>query len=143
SHIAHDCVLGDHIVMSGHNALAGHVLVGDHAVIAWGCGVHQFCRIGTYGMASACSKNVKDIPPYMIAEGVPAEVRAINKIAMERAGFAQPAVERISRLYRIFYRDGLNRTQAIEKIRATPDLIDSDEGRIIVDFYTSTTRGVA
>lgn len=88
SHIAHDCILGDHIVMSGHGALAGHIPVGDHALIAWGSGVHQFCRIGAHAMVSACSKAVKDVPPYMIVEGTPAEVRAINKVGMERRGFS-------------------------------------------------------
>ncbi|MDR2862843.1 MAG: acyl-ACP--UDP-N-acetylglucosamine O-acyltransferase [Puniceicoccales bacterium] len=143
SHIAHDCILGDHIVMSGQNALAGHVTVSDHAIIAWGCGIHQFCRVGQHAMVGGMSRNVKDIPPYMITEGVPAEVRAVNKVGLERNGFPQEAILRIGRLHRILYRDGLNRSQALDKIRDTPDLANSSEGRIILEFYATTQRGVA
>jgi len=142
SHVAHDCVLGDHIVMSGQNALAGHVVVGDHAVVAWGVGVHQFCRIGCYAMAGAMSRNTRDVPPYMITEGVPAEVRAVNKVNLERNGFTREQITRIGRAYRIFYRDGLNRTQALEKIRATADLFESPEVRNLVGFYETSARGV-
>ncbi|MDR0535517.1 MAG: acyl-ACP--UDP-N-acetylglucosamine O-acyltransferase [Puniceicoccales bacterium] len=143
SHIAHDCVLGDGIVMSGHNALAGHVTVGDHAIVAWGCGIHQFCRVGTFAMVGAMSRNSKDAPPYMIVEGEPAEVRAVNKVGLERRGFEQEAIHRIGRMFRILYRENLNRSQAIEKIAASPDLANSPEGREIIRFYTTTTRGVA
>ncbi|MDR2512282.1 MAG: acyl-ACP--UDP-N-acetylglucosamine O-acyltransferase [Puniceicoccales bacterium] len=143
SHIAHDCILGNHIVMSGHCALAGHVIVGDHAVIAWGCGIHQFCRVGSYGMASACSKNVKDIPPYMIAEGSPAEVRAINKIGLARHGFSTETITEIGRAYRFLYHEGLNRTQALEKIQALPGFSQKRELQILVKFYKTSKRGVA
>ena len=143
SHIAHDCILGNDIVMSGHNALAGHVPVGDHAVIAWGCGVHQFCRIGAYAMLGAMSRSVKDVPPYMITEGEPAEVRAVNKVGLERRGFSPGVIQRIGRLFRILYRDGLNRSQALEKIRSTPELFETTEGREIVCFYETTKRGVS
>jgi UDP-N-acetylglucosamine acyltransferase len=143
SHVAHDCVLGDHIVMSGHNALAGHVTVGDHAVIAWGAGVHQYCRIGEYAMVGGMSRNTKDIPPYMITEGVPAEVRAVNKVNLERNSFTHEQIMRIGRIHRIFYRDGLNRTQALEKLRASNDLMETREGQILAAFYADSQRSVA
>ncbi|MDR1817738.1 MAG: acyl-ACP--UDP-N-acetylglucosamine O-acyltransferase [Puniceicoccales bacterium] len=143
SHVAHDCALGDHIVMSGQNALAGHVTVGDHAVIAWGAGVHQYCRVGCYAMVGGMSRNTKDIPPYMITEGVPAVVRAVNKVNLERNGFTPEQITRIGRAHRIFYRDGLNRTQALEKLKTTPDLMESPEVRNIVAFYETSERGVA
>ncbi|MDR1496832.1 MAG: acyl-ACP--UDP-N-acetylglucosamine O-acyltransferase [Puniceicoccales bacterium] len=143
AHIAHDCALGNNIVMSGHNALAGHVTVGDHALIAWGCGVHQFCRIGTHAMTGAMSKTVKDIPPYMIAEGDPATIRSVNKVGLERNGFAHDAILRTGRLHRILYRDGLNRTQALEKIRATPELAQTPEALALLAFHENTKRGVA
>ena len=143
SHIAHDCQLGSHIVMSGHNALAGHVHVHDHAVIAWGSGVHQYCRIGAHAMASACSKNVKDIPPYMIAEGNPARVRAINKVGLERNGLPPETIERVKKLFRILYLGKLNHTQALEKIIATPDLATTPEALALLDFCRATLRGIA
>ena len=142
THIAHDCVLGDHIVMSGHSALAGHIHVGDHAVIAWGNGVHQFCRIGAHSMIAACSRTSQDIPPFMIAEGEPTEVRMINKVGLERRGFSPEEIAIISKLYRTIYRSGLNRTQALEKIRSDEVLFASPHTQKLVAFYESSKRGV-
>ena len=120
SHIAHDCIIADRLVMSSHSALAGHVVVGDHVVVGWGVGVHQFCRLGAHVMVGACSKVVQDIPPYMIADGNPAEVRTINKVGLERRGFTAEQVELIRGMYRLFYRQGLNRSQAVDQLRAHP-----------------------
>ena len=102
--------------MSSHSALGGHVLIGDWVNIGWGVGVHQFCRIGDYAMAGACSKIVQDIPPYMIADGNPAEIRTINKIGMERRKFDNDDIERAHCIFKTLYREGLNRTQALEKL---------------------------
>jgi UDP-N-acetylglucosamine acyltransferase len=143
AHVAHDCRLGDDIVMSGHNALAGHITVGDHALIAWGCGIHQFCRVGAHAMVGGMSRNTKDVPPYMIVEGEPAEVRTVNKVGMERHKFSPEAIQRVGRIFRILYREGLNRTQALEKIREISELADSPEGREIIQFYETSQRGVA
>ena len=82
SHIAHDCVVGSHMVMSAQAALAGHVIVEDHVNIGWGSGVHQFCRVGAQVMIGAMSKVVQDVPPYLIADGNPAVARSINKVGL-------------------------------------------------------------
>ena len=81
SHIAHECLVGNHLVMSSHAALGGHVQLGDRVNIGWGAGLHQFCRVGDYAMVGAASKVVQDVPPYMIADGSPAMVRTTNKVA--------------------------------------------------------------
>lgn len=142
SHIAHDCIIGNHLVMSSHAALGGHVIVDNHANIGWGVGVHQFCRIGDFAMAGASSKVVQDIPPYMIADGNPAEVRTINKVGLERNGHSPEDIERIRALYKTLYRDGLNRTQAREKIEARPDT-DHPILRRFLDFINHKGRGLA
>ncbi len=142
THIAHDCVLGDNIIMSGHSALAGHVVVGDFAVIAWGCGVHQFCRIGEHCMVAAMTRIVRDVPPYMTVEGSPPEVRAINKIGLERRGFTPEQIAAVSKMLKIIYRGGNNRTQALEKIAADPALSQTAEGKKVIEFYRATARGV-
>ena len=82
SHIAHDCVIGNHLVMSSQSALAGHVVVEDHVNVGWGTGVHQFCRVGAYAMLGAMSKVVQDVPPFFIADGNPAVIRSLNKVGL-------------------------------------------------------------
>ena len=118
SHIAHECEVKDHLVMSSHSALGGHVCVGSHVNIGWGVGIHQFCRLGDYAMAGGKSKVVQDVPPYMIADGNPASVRLPNKVGLERAGFSAEELALIRRIFKIFYKDGLNRAQAMERLRA-------------------------
>ena len=117
SHIAHDCVVGSHLVMSAQSALAGHVLVEDHVNIGWGTGVHQFCRVGDHAMLGGMSKIVQDVPPYVIADGNPAVARSINKVGLERHGFSVAQLETVKQLFRLVYRAGLNRTQALNSLR--------------------------
>ena len=116
SHIAHECRVGNHLVMSSHSALGGHVEVADHVNIGWGAGVHQFCRIGDYAMVGATSKVVQDVPPYMISDGSPASVRTPNKVGLERAGFSKEEISLIRRIFKVFYKEGHNRMQAAEKL---------------------------
>lgn len=141
-HVAHDCVLGDHIVMSNGAVLAGHVIVEDHVVIGGYGGVHQFCRLGAYAMLSATAKLVHDLPPFFIADGTPAKVRAINQVGLERNGFTPHQLDRVKQLHRILYRDGLNRTQALERIAAHPET-DSPEFSRFRAFAGTSSRGLA
>ncbi len=141
-HIAHDCVIGSHIVMSNGAMLAGHVVVEDHVVIGGYGGIHQFCRLGAYAMLSATAKLVHDLPPFFIADGTPAEVRAINRVGLERNGFTPEQLDRVKQIHRILYRDGLNRTQALEKL-AGHELAGSAEFQRILGFARSSERGLA
>jgi len=142
SHIAHDCQLGSHIVMSNAVSMAGHVTVEDHVVIGGAAGIHQFCRIGAYAMLSAMAKLVQDLPPYFIADGTPAEVRAMNKVGLERNGHSPEQVERVKQIFRILYREGLNRTQALEKL-STHEQTVSPEFQRVVAFAKASERGLA
>ena len=126
SHIAHDCIVGNSLVMSAQSALAGHVVVEDHVNIGWGTGVHQFCRIGSHAMLGGMSKIVQDVPPFVIADGNPAVARSINKVGLERHGFTVEQLEAVKQLFRLVYRAGHNRTQALEhlhehKLSGTPE----------------------
>ena len=141
-HVAHDCVLGDHIVMSNGAVLAGHVVVEDHVVIGGYGGIHQFCRLGAYAMLSATAKLVQDLPPFFIADGTPAVVRAFNKVGLERNGFTAEQLDRVKQIYRILYRDGLNRTQALEKLAAHPDAGTAEFAQVL-RFAGATERGLA
>jgi UDP-N-acetylglucosamine acyltransferase len=140
SHIAHDCVIGSHLVMSAQSALAGHVMVEDHVNIGWGTGVHQFCRIGTHAMLGAMSKIVQDVPPFVIADGNPAVARSINKVGLERHGFSLPQLEAVKQLFRLVYRAGLNRTQALASVRQHA-LAGTAEFKHFIAFADGSERG--
>jgi UDP-N-acetylglucosamine acyltransferase len=142
SHIAHDCVVGSGVVMSNGVMLAGHVAVEDHVVIGGYGGVHQFCRLGAHSMLSATAKLVHDLPPFFIADGTPAGVRAYNKVGLERHGYTPEQLERVRRIYRILYRDGLNRTQALEKLQRHTEAATPEFQRMLT-FAAASQRGLA
>jgi len=142
THIAHDCVIGSSIVMSNGTMLAGHVCVEDHVVMGGYSGVHQFCRIGAYAMVSACAKVVQDIAPFFIADGQPAIIRSINKIGLERRGFTAEQLDRVKQIHRILFREGLNRTQALEKLSRHAHVASEEFHRILV-FANKSERGLA
>jgi UDP-N-acetylglucosamine acyltransferase len=142
SHVAHECIVGNHLVMSSHAALGGHVEIGNHVNIGWGSGLHQFCRIGDYAMVGATSKVVQDVPPYMIADGSPATVRTMNKVGLERAGFSPDDLALVRRVFKAFYREGLNRKQAAEKLRCDVE-IDHAIVQAFLKFAAGSGRGLS
>jgi len=117
SHVAHDCILGNNIIMSGQNALAGHVEVGDRVIVSWGSGVTQFSRLGRHSFVGAMVKVNRDLPPFMLLDGNPAEVKTFNKVGLERSGFSSDDLQVVKNLYRLFYRHDFNRSQAIEQLQ--------------------------
>lgn len=141
-HVAHDCQLGSHIIASNAVGLAGHVIVEDYVVFGANSGVHQFCRVGAHAMISAYAKVVQDVAPFFIADGQPAEIRAINKVGLERKGFTTQQMDRVKTLHRLLYRDGLNRSQALEKLAAHAEA-ESEEFRHMLTFANSSERGLA
>lgn len=143
SHIAHDCIVGNKIVMSSHAALGGHVVLEDYVVIGWGSGAHQFCRIGEYAMLSASSKLVKDLPPFLMADGSPAEVCAINKINMQRNGFSSEEIDIAYSAFKFIYKRRLSRTNAVEEL-IRKDYSQSRVAQSIIRFmHGESERGIA
>ena len=140
SHIGHDCTVGNEVVFSNNGTLAGHVQVDDNAVMGGLTAVHQFCRIGRFAITGGCSKIVQDVPPFMIADGNPAEIRGINLVGMERKGVAPEAVKLIKEAFRIIYRSKYNTRQALEAIRN--ELPPVDEINLIVNFIENSERGI-
>jgi UDP-N-acetylglucosamine acyltransferase len=140
-HVAHDCQIGSHLIASNSVGLAGHVVVEDHVTLGAKCGVHQFCRVGTHVMVGAMSKVVQDVPPYLIADGNPAIARSINKVGLERNGFSPERLEAVKHAFRLFYRAGHNRTQALEQMHAHP-LAGTVEFRAFLGFVERSERGV-
>ena len=139
-HIAHDCVLGNNIIMSNVTQLAGEVEIDDFAVIGGGTLVHQFTRIGAHVMIQGGSKVGKDIPPYIIAAREPLGFYGINSVGLNRRGFTPEQIHSIQEAYRLIYQSNLNTTQALDKIEDTmPASAERDK---IVDFIRASTRGI-
>jgi len=140
-HIAHDCVLGNQIIMSGYAGLAGHVTIEDHVVLGGYTAIHQFCRIGRLAITGGCSKVVQDVPPFMLADGNPAETRTVNKIGMERQGISEEAQSAMKRAYRILFRDGLTISNALARIEA--ELPPLPEVQHLLAFARASGRGLS
>lgn len=140
THIAHDCILGDHIVASNNCGIAGHVRVGDHVVLGGMVGIHQFCRIGDHAMVGALSKVTQDVPPFAIAEGNPAKTRTINKVGLERRGFDRDTMHQVHEVFRILNKPDTTRAQAIAQIRDMGS--QSVEIAKLLAFIESADRGI-
>jgi UDP-N-acetylglucosamine acyltransferase len=140
SHIAHDCIIGDRVIFSNNGTVAGHVEVGDFAVIGGLTAVHQFCRIGRHAITGGCSKIVQDVPPFMIADGNPAEIRGYNKIGLERSGYNEEGLRRVKEFYRVIYRSQLNVQQAVEQLRSTYG--SEPDAQHLINFINTSSRGI-
>jgi len=141
AHVAHDCQLGNGIIMSGFAGLAGHVVVEDFAVFAGYVAVHQFCRIGKLSMIGGCSKIVQDVPPFMIVDGNPGETRTINKVGLERHGVSEAAQTALRQAYKILFREGLTIPNALAKIES--DLPKHPEIEYLAGFVRASERGIS
>lgn len=139
-HIAHDCVIGSNVIITGGAALAGHCQVDDYAIIGGLAGVHQFVKIGKMAMIGGMAKVTRDVPPYMLVDGNPAHVIGVNIVGMRRQGTSKEVREAVKRAYRILYDSNFPLAKAIGKIES--ELSGSPEIAAFVEFLKSTTRGI-
>ncbi len=139
-HIAHDCILGDDVVMANFATLAGHVQIGDHVTMSGFSGAHQFCRIGDYSFVGFYSVATRDVPPYVLVAGQPPKPRGVNVTGLRRHGFSAGQRANIERAYRTLYRKGLSRAKATDAIaeaaREQPELA------LLADFLAKPGRGL-
>jgi len=140
SHIAHDCQIGNHVVLANATNLGGHVHVEDRTVVGGMCGIHQFSKIGKMAMIGACTKIVKDVPPYVLVDGNPAKVAGINVVGLRRNGIEPEIRDEIKAAYRILYRSNLSVTQAIEQMEQ--ELQGSPEIDHFIRFLRNAERGI-
>src|SRR4029077_7093794 len=140
SHIGHDCTVGDEVVFSNNGTLAGHVQVGNNAVMGGLAAVHQFCRIGRFAITGGCSKIVQDVPPFMIADGNPAEIRGVNLVGLERKGFTPESMKWIKEAFRLIYRSKHNTAPPVQAVRK--ELPQNEEIMQIVEFIEQSERGI-
>lgn len=139
-HVAHDCVVGDHVIMINYAALTGHVTVDERATVGGISGVHPFTRIGAYAYIGGHSKVVQDVPPFVVADGVPATARAVNTIGMRRGGLDPASRRQVKTAFRILYRSGLGPGAALERIKA--ELGDDPLVARLVEFVGASHRGI-
>ncbi|HEU4642394.1 MAG TPA: acyl-ACP--UDP-N-acetylglucosamine O-acyltransferase [Gemmatimonadaceae bacterium] len=139
-HLAHDCHLGDGVIISNATQLAGHVTVEDRAIISGLVAVHQFVRIGTYSFIGGCSRVAKDIPPYLKAVGNPVKLYGLNSVGLQRNNFDPTVLRELKRAYRLFFRSELNVTQALERARQELQLYPEVEH--FLSFVDTSGRGV-
>jgi UDP-N-acetylglucosamine acyltransferase len=139
-HLAHDCHIGNGVIIGNSTQLAGHVTIDDKAILSGLSGVHQFARIGRNSFIGGCSRVSKDIPPFLKAVGNPVKLYGLNSVGLQRNGFSEDVVRELKRAYRLFFRSDLNLTQARE--RAETELELFPEVRELMQFVEDSGRGV-
>jgi len=140
AHIAHNCVVGDHVIMGNCATLAGHVEVGDHAIISGVTPVHQFVKIGEHTIIGGGCRVPKDVPPFVMAAGHPLAVHGLNLVGLKRRGFSEETVGELEKLYRIFFRSNLVTEAALARIRQ--ECRPLDEVERFCRFIESSERGL-
>lgn len=140
SHVAHDCIVKDFVILGNATQLAGEVEVDHHAILSGGTLVHQFTRISAHVMIQGGTRLGKDIPPYIIAGREPVCYSGVNLVGLRRHGFSNEKINEIQEIYRIIYQSGFNFTDAINKI--DKEFEETPEMRLIVDFVKNSPRGI-
>ncbi|HWP81511.1 MAG TPA: acyl-ACP--UDP-N-acetylglucosamine O-acyltransferase [Bacteroidota bacterium] len=140
THLAHDCRVGDHVILANSVALAGHVELGNYVIIGGLTPVHQFCKIGDHAMIGGAFRVSKDVPPYVLAGGSPMAYEKLNIIGLQRRGFSEKTIDLLEQTYRILYRSNLNVSQAVERIRQEVEQIP--EVQQVLQFIANSKRGI-
>ncbi len=140
-HVAHDCVLGDHVIMANYSGLSGHVVLEDWVTLGGMCGVTQFLRIGKHAFVGGMTGIRKDVAPYGIVVGDPSEVRGPNLVGLKRRGFDSERLKAVTEAYKIYFESGLEREQALkeleQKFAVQPDI------RYFIDFIRKSEKGIS
>lgn len=141
SHIAHDCQIGNNVILSNNGTLAGHVEVADYAIISGLTAVHQFCRVGAHSITGGISKIVQDIPPFTIVDGNPSAVRGINQVGLQRRNFSDADIRALRTTYKkIFLKKDTNLAEAVKSL--DPSLAGNAKVQELLAFIESSKRGV-
>lgn len=141
SHVAHNCQVGNQVIMSHGATLGGHVVIGDHANLGGLSGVHQFCHVGRTALVAGLSRVTQDVLPFTIAEGNPANMRVVNKVGMQRIGYSDSEIQEVRRAFRTLFMRELRLEEAVRKVKA--DLGDKPHVRLMLDAIENSQRGIA
>jgi UDP-N-acetylglucosamine acyltransferase len=141
AHVAHDCILGNGIIMASYAALGGHVEIEDYAIIGGIVAIHQFVRIGTYAFIGGASAITLDIPPYITASGMKVKLYGINVLNLQRHKVPDEAIQGLRKAYKVLFRSPLTMEEAIKRVHEDP-ISSLQEVRHMLDFIKGTKRGV-
>ncbi|HEY3276982.1 MAG TPA: acyl-ACP--UDP-N-acetylglucosamine O-acyltransferase [Syntrophorhabdaceae bacterium] len=141
AHIAHDCKVGNHIIMANCATLAGHVEIADYVIFGGLCAIHQFCRVGQFAFISGVTGVPKDVPPFVIAAGDRAKLYGLNVVGLERRGFTKEEITHLKRAYRIIFRSSLPLSTSLKIVQ---EEFSEEKGRVqdLIDFIKSSKRGI-
>ncbi len=139
-HLAHDCQVGNGVIIGNGTQLAGHVSIDDRAIVSGLVAVHQFARIGRHSFVGGCSRVAKDVPPYLKAVGNPVKLYGLNSVGLQRSGFDEAIVRELKRAYRLVFRSELNVSQALTRARA--ELQQLPEVMAFLSFIEESERGI-
>ncbi len=139
-HLAHDCQVGNGVIIGNGTQLAGHVSIDDRAIVSGLVAVHQFARIGKHSFVGGCSRVAKDVPPYLKAVGNPVKLYGLNSVGLQRSGFDEAIVRELKRAYRLVFRSELNVSQAMTRARA--ELQPLPEVTAFLTFIEESERGI-
>ncbi|MGR9073401.1 MAG: acyl-ACP--UDP-N-acetylglucosamine O-acyltransferase [Gammaproteobacteria bacterium] len=140
THVAHDCMIGDHVIMANGASLAGHVRLEDHAILGGFTLVHQFTQIGRFSFSAMGSAITQDIPPFVMVGGRPTRPHGINSVGMERRGLSSEVIRQIRKAYKILYKSNLKLEDAIEEMEGIAG--ECNELSQMVSFLRNVTRGI-
>jgi UDP-N-acetylglucosamine acyltransferase len=139
AHVAHDCCVGNNVILTNNVMLAGHVTVGDRVFMSGASGIHQFCNIGTLAMVGGQAHLVQDVPPYVTVDGLSSLVVGLNLVGLRRAGYDQAKIQQLKAAYRLIYRSGLMWKQILETLQTE---FAHGPASLFYEFLSATKRGI-
>jgi UDP-N-acetylglucosamine acyltransferase len=142
SHVAHDCTIGNQVILANGATLAGHITIEDHATIGGLAAIHQFCRVGAYAFISGLTGITLDIPPYMLAAGSRAKLYGLNTVGLKRHRFSEEALRALKKAYRVIFRSGLTLEKALTSLEEDP-ISQLTEIRHLLHFIQHSKRGIS
>ena len=140
THVAHDCLIGDNVIMSNLATLGGHVKIGSWAILGGGVLIHQFTQIGDHSLIGGGFRAVQDVPPFIVAANHPLTYKGVNIVGLKRRGFSKKDINLIKQAYKVFFRSGINRKEALKKIEL--EFPKTKEIQTILRFLNHSKRGI-
>ena len=142
SHVAHDCQIGNQVILSNGATLAGHIVIEDYAIIGGLSAIHQFCQVGTHALISGLTGVPLDIPPYMMAAGSRAKLYGLNAVGLKRHHFSEPTLKALKKAYRIIFRSSLTLEKAMKKVGGD-EISQMPEVQHLLQFIQRSKRGIS
>ena len=142
AHVAHDCIVGDEVILANCATLAGHVTIEDQAIIGGLTPIHQFAKIGRLAYIGGISRVTQDIPPFSLSAGIPLKVYGLNIVGLRRKNYSKEDRATLKRAFKLIFSSSMNTAQALHSIKSE-DIFENDSVKYLVDFITNSERGIS